>query len=788
MKEQEIGALARLILAVAKQRRFMQPWIGDKRFAANGGTLLHAVDTDVISFYTAPEKNAVASGAREGYAQIFPEDDTSLAEALGRALVTQLFYHIERQHPLLVLPPMEKEVGAVFAGMTLGADREQKVATKELGQLRRQAAAWKDEGDAQVLLDRLRREAPTMFAVLRGTDGASRQIVRLRRLLRDVRIAPLDYALENGDVSDPSLRAALAPATDFADRVRFSDLKEGWFVRLVQTKSESRSRVLIFDDAQVLARVQWVNERLDPDRFRLVLITGDSAIHEAARSYRPEQAEHCFADLYLRHPRAYLGEPGVLDSDGVERGGEEEQRPGSKLLELLDILLAKVDVRGAGYRADLDEYLAMSELELRERCASVLKTHPNILTEFRDRWGKYTENLKVSYALTCVAEDLSVGLKDLQHDVQAVMDRIEDELRARIRQTWDAYFEVVTDLGYGLLFQQAIQCGVRARNPPVLSYDTFDQAGTFLKRMLSSRAAGKWDKSYRYDLEALRQEDPSRYTYFLAFAVLYAAEGVWHIAALLAEKAMDLADAGTYERISGREAAYMRAVALRHAARRVADLDQVGPMINVATQRLERDRLGRPDIKAGEIRFAAEWPALWLTYHLFDLFAGANLPEWLPPLPQVQVELESVLRDLDAEIRQTDGEKKSGRLLWIYRNVERNLLINLFMVALLRCAKVGEVLDRDSYRHPFARLRANIEADDDLAIERSFLVSAVYTAAAWWMSNESTERRRLRKEMETLLTDQAVKENSVLPYGERRFRFLRDLVCAQVPRSPEPRR
>jgi hypothetical protein len=374
------------------------------------------------------------------------------------------------------------------------------------------------------------------------------------------------------------------------------------------------------------------------------------------------------------------------------------------------------------------------------------------------------------------------GLKDLQHDVQAVLDRVEDELQARIRQTWDAYFEVATDLGYGLLFQQAIQRRIRARNPPVLSYDSFEKAGAFLKRMLSSRQRGEWDKSYRSDLDALRQEDPSRYTYFLAFAVLFAAEGVWRIAALLAEKAMDLADGGPYERISGREAAYMRAVAMRHCARRVSDLDQVFPMLEDAARRLEQDRSSRPDLRAGEIRFAAERPALWLSYHLFGLFAGADLPEWLPSLPQVQVNLESVLRDLDADIQQANGAEKEARLLWIDRNVERNLLINLFMVALLRHWKQGEVLDRDGYREPFERLRANMEANDDLAIERSFLVSAVYTAAAWWMSDSAKERRALRKEMETLLTDQAINESSVLPYEERRFRFLRDLVRSQVVR------
>lgn len=788
----EIDALVGLVRAVAKQRRFMQPWVDDKRFVAKGGTLRHAVDTDIITFYAAPEEHlSTAIDSREGYAQIFPEDDPILSRALARALVTQLFYRIEGPHPLLVLPPMEKEVGRVFAGMTVSADHQHKSATKEWERVKRLVSEWSAEQDAGVLLDRLDREAPTMSKFLLGMSGPSSEISRLRALLRDVRIAPLNYALETDKIPDPLLYSALAAPTDFADRVHFADIKELWFGRLLQTKSDRTSRVLVYDDAQVLARVEWVNERLDPTKYRLVLITGDSAVHTAARRYRPEGYDNCFADLYLRHPRAYLGEPGLLTPVEAERASTGDRDTASELVDWLDTFLAEFDVRGASYRAGLDELLEMSDTELRARSAPILKTHPGILREFRDRWKRYTDTVKVSLGLAGLRDDPSAKSSGIESDLKAVVGRIEVQLHARVRETWDACFEVATNLGYGFLFQQAIKRGGRARNPPALSYQTFEKADTFLKRMLASRDDGKWDKNYQSDLDALRADDPTRYTYFLAFAVLFSAEGVWRIAALLAEKAMEVADEVKHDRISGREAAYMRAVALRHCARCVADLEPVLPMLEEAEKRSKRDIEGRPDLQAGQIRFAAERPALWLTYHLFGRFCDSKLPESLPSLPQVHTELESVLNALDDfvvlagkyhEEENVENDNKSKRMLWIARNVERNLLTNIFTIALLRCGMPGESLDRESFRGLFKRFRANMEAIDDQAIYQSFLVSSVYNAAAWWMADDAKEKRDCRKTIEQILTDPAIKENSVLPYEEQRFRFLRDLVCSHTAR------
>ena len=154
---------------------------------------------------------------------------------------------------------------------------------------------------------------------------------------------------------------------------------------------------------------------------------------------------------------------------------------------------------------------------------------------------------------------------------------------------------------------------------------------------------GKLDSDYRKDLETLLDKDLSRYFYFLAYAVLFAAEGIWHVAAALAERAMDISDNTDFPRISGREAAYMRAVALRHGARRLENLNEVGRLIDEAERRLRLDRKERPKLNAGEIRFEAERCALKLTYHLFALFLDSRLPEGLPDLAEVQRELRGCL-------------------------------------------------------------------------------------------------------------------------------------------------
>lgn len=755
----DLQSLASLIRAAAQQRRLMVPWLDDRYFLARGGTLVHAVDTNVIVLYM--------MDPREGYAQVFPDDNRSLSEALVHALAKHIFYDLEPD-PLLVLPPMEEEIGRVFNAISRKVISEQVRARGELEKLRSLVRSLGQVKDQGVLLERLDSEAPTLAKLLKGTRGPSAAIRRLRHLFRDARIAPLEFALQKDWVSDPQLRHAMEPAEQFADRVHLIELRDAWYDRLVESTSASRSRVSIYDDATALARLEWINnpQRLDQTRYRLVLITGDSAIHRAARAYTPVGANRCFGDLYLRHPRAYLAEPGVFSPESSQTPGSAE----SKLVGWLDTFLAECSSRGTSYRAELDDLVSMDNQLLQELAAPVLEIHQGIVGEFKERWASYTKNLFLIHGLEGPKDETADFLSDLRQGIETILKRVDNLLRKRVWETWEDCFEIGTDVGYGLLFHQAIKRGMRSRNPPVLSFDTFQEADRFLERMQKSRIEGKWDSTYRRDLDALLHVDRSRYTYYLAYAVLFAAEGIWHVAAALAEQAMQIADDNALPRISGREAAYMKAVALRHSARRSGDLNEVGRLIDEAERRLEVDRNERPTLNAGEIRFAAERCSLNLTYHLFAHFVNFRLPEGLPDLAEIQTEVRQLLGRLN------DCGGKPIVLL----TVERNLLTNLFMTALLRRGMLHEPLEPGELRREFERFTANIDRNTTPPIELSFLVKAIYSAAGWWVSEDPREKRRFRRALADQLSDEAIKEYAIFPYDALRFGFLRGLAAASA--------
>ncbi len=726
--------------------------------------MLHAVDTDVVVLYAAPEEVAVRTRRRErGYAEVFPDDDRNLSIALGRALADDIFFRVAGDHPLIVLPPMEQEIGAIFSGMVHRADREHRTAEEELRKFHRLCEELQSLQDEAAVLERLADEAPGLTRLLRGESGPAVSLERLRRLFKHTRIAPLSFVLERGLLPQEALQDAFAPPQRFADQVGFNDLKERWFNRLVDTKSKARSRVLIYDDAEMLARLERINRRLDQEQCRFVLITGDPSIHAAARRYPAGDGKRTFAGLYLRHPRAYLSEPGVLSPVDPDTASS----PDPEFLDWLDTFLGELHTHGHSYLHELGELVEKDQADLAAMAAPVLETRPGIVDDFVSRWSRYTSSLSLSQIGQTAGETTGDRrLDEVRGALGEILESVERQLHERVLATWEACFEAATDAGYGLLFHQSIKRAMRPRNPPVLCYDRFGKAQAFVQNMLASRSAKRWDASFQADLRALLDEDPSRYTYFLAYAELFAAEGSWHVAAVLAERALEIADNQRLENISGREAAFMRAVALRHSARHARDLVRVGDCLDQARDRLARDREHCPELEGCEIRFAVEQHALHLTYHLFDLFLRQHPPIAVPALAEVQAGVETMIGQLDT----------CPTAPFVCRCVERRLLVNLFSIALLRWGKLNEPLDPQGYRWAFDRLARNLEDTTQPGIEVSFLVQTLFLAARWWTAGDRTEKRRARRELSQLLNDEAIREYAVMPYGRQRFRFLRDLV------------
>ena len=321
-------------------------------------------------------------------------------------------------------------------------DSQQIDARDELEKLRSLVRSLDQEGDQRALLGgwtarRLRSRRSSRCPWSLGGDGPAAE------LLGDVRIAPLELALEKDWLSDPELRHVMGPPERFADLVEFIELRDAWYTRLLKSKSTYASKVRIHDDATALARLEWINyRRLDQSRHRLVLITGDSAIHRSARAYTPIERESLLRGPLPRHPRAYLAEPGVLSPESSQTPGSAE----SKLLDWLDTFLAECYSRGTSYRAKLDELLSMDDRSLQDLAAPVLEIHPGIVEEFRGAMGKLQqESLPDAWPGRPKEKDCWRSLSDLRQDIETILQRVDDVLRRRVWETWEACFEIVMD-------------------------------------------------------------------------------------------------------------------------------------------------------------------------------------------------------------------------------------------------------------------------------------------------------------------------------------------------------
>lgn len=780
MSNQQIAVehLAKYLKAAARQRYLMEPRLQDKQFVAAGGKLFHAVDTDVVKLHTDPSHVAVASSSgREGYAQFFPDDDKLVSIALGRALADFIFHKLNANAtPLMVVPPMEQELRDVYRAVRGDAETEQLQSIAEFDKLRRLADRLKREAGGAQTLPLMLEHAPTLARLLGGTRGHVAEYMRYLRLLRDKCILPLDSAIELPSIAtDEVLRAALAPAASLAEIVSIRDLREDWIKRLKKEKNAGISSVRLYDDAQVLARIEWINARLD-DRHRVVLISGDHAMHQAASAYTPDGATANFATLYLRHPKCYLSEKWVLSP---ERDYDDSSIE-TEFYRWLETFLANIQLDGRDRHGALRQLADRSVSEIAQQLNGELVNPTDLVTEFRMNWANYTNSIMLAHGRMPSDEyetttNDNEAAKKLWSDITNSLMAIETQLDERVLETWDAFFESAAATGYVFL-RQGKQKNERsyARRGPLLVFDRFSQTNAFSQKIQTSYNPKHLDEFYQ-DLVKLKfgsDGDTSGYTFSLAFGMLFGAEGAWSAAAILAQRALHIAERQEGDTITGREAAYLLAVSRRHAASNVADLEEVSKLLDRAEECLAKDIVNYPPLCVGNSRFQAERIALALTYHLFHRFQNELLPDYVISLDQIRMAALEALSDLGKERDAT-----------VRNNIERHLITNLLMAALLENG-VPDTKLLVSLKPQLGRLKLNIANQGDVAKRpankpelASSLVSSVVSVTECLIEQNFQRRKNLqRKTLEIL--DAAAEFASVMPYDSARFRYMRQLVTA----------
>lgn len=774
-----MNRFVRFVRAAAQQRRDLLPRRRDRHLVARGGTLLQAVDTNVLTLYIQPWTEAVSKDRRPGYAEVFPEEDEDLVISLGTILAEFLFYRLGGANPLMVLPPLDEEIRAVFAAVVKGAEEETKDATEHYAEIEKviaQAETYSYDSDYSEAAIELACHADAITRFLEGPRTALHKLRRFTQLLRDTRIVPPEYYLDRHLTEDPVVRTALQPPTDLVDRIKLSQLRDFWLKALHETKNSDTYDKLVERDARVLARLEWINRRFTPPMpgakptHRLVLITGDHAIFEAARSYIWHPSKQSFADLFLRHPKAYLAEPGLLSPDEKTEIAPS-QNVDTPFDQWLDTWLSKLNPGGNHYEKKLDDLLEKNESEWIDWLAPLASSAPKQLEELRDYWGKYTRNLAINRFPDTRRLEVRAGeerslLERYKTLVQT--DALSKAIHQHIRETWASCFSLVAINSTRLILARSSDSPelIPSRNPPLLMFERFINTCNFIMAVRDKSFISDNDK-WNNAIEGIHKDDPSGYALFLALGVLFSAQGIWRVTAILANRALYIATSERPSKISGREAAYLRAVALRRCSRSVEDLAPIDELLSRAERASQSDFDECPGLR-GACRFEAERYALYLSYHCYGIFLNQTIPSSIPNLDTIHTDIEKLLVKIECS-----QERKE-----IKNYTEHALKIDWFVILFLRSFSEDVQYKLQQANDYYKALKEKIGTKNSYST-KSFYTQMIFKISEWFVEQNLDKKMKLKHIiLKELFNNDKIEKYSVMRYDKKLFEKIKNMILS----------
>ena len=362
---------------IALQRYLMRPRVYDRALIASGWTVRFAVDTNVLGTFLTPEVVAEAGtsqGGVIGVGEIFRSDPAERKQAIAAALANHIWFDLQREAPLLMLPPLHVEFKAMidhFANQSASnIERTQKDQFESIiDDYNKSTNSLNIE-----YLNRIRH------VVMEDTRHTAR-MRRLKAIFERDRLRNAHSTLDEHHF-DEDFRIALKSEVNDLDRsIYLAQLKSAWAERLSVIGRDSNAGLR--RDAEAVARVELANRFLESRRKRLIYITNDTSIIEAGEKYLLQNnAEEwlSFSSCFIRHTRSFLDEPNVLNPHA------HSAQSGTSLTHWMDLLLGRFDdVNGLASPAK-------GKVHLSEKMVATLSRIPNadeFIREIDDRWMTY---------------------------------------------------------------------------------------------------------------------------------------------------------------------------------------------------------------------------------------------------------------------------------------------------------------------------------------------------------------------------------------------------------------
>jgi hypothetical protein len=778
------GTFVQHVTDAAHQLWLMRPWEYDQALAADNWATFYAVDADVFSAYGSPMSEARRERGRPGYAEVFADDPEPLSFSLAHRLMDHIFFGLQPSLPLLVIPPIDSEFGTILNALTARLGREPAPMAIDDEVIAEQV---------QIMVNFIGKEIPadvlSRFTALAAFTGNSPQtkyqrlthLLELRRVLPSTQVGPAD-----GFPSE--LVKVLNASWSLEDSLEYADLSGKWLAQLNQHGPLESTRVRKRDssilDAYALARLELLNNRLAPNKIRIVYVTGAVHLIRAAAEERRETGSlkpDDFYTRYVRHPRYFLASPEVVAASphvvGLSMPLSETGVGSSEFYEWVVTFLADCKIpSGAGERFKMDEGLLSA-------ARKAFESYPKLGEDLRTRWQGYLKELAASYKAP--GEVLGLIVQDLVRTSetrairgwQEVRERIDDQIEAAKDKTWDACFRSATKVGLFVAYADPGADREPSRLVPPLRFDLWPKTEIFINSLSAwSRPdpvqAGQYQAAIdEVEVETGRDDFP--YAYYLAHAALFAARGDWRVGAILAIRALLKVKSpspapGTLTH--GREASYLAAYCLRHRARNDADLFEAQAYLDRAISIYAAEIAVKPELRTLPQRFAAEKLAFKMT-ELFRRQFSEKLSDDTPVAtsPVEWAGLRANFIALEAEVAETisarslsaadagDYELCAARLV---SRLNANIMMSSIMMLSLDDAifvAAGEKLNRFIAVSPS---------------NRSYYLSTLDMIWRAVRSGEKISRRKVWNHF----SDEQIAYHSVLPYDRKRYAFMKAVM------------
>lgn len=738
-------------------------------------TIIYAVDNDIIRLFSDAKASSIPG--QVGYAQIFTFDSDSNSIGLGVILSHYIFYSLGKgsrgSGPKLLIPPLDREFASNLSVLLGLASKEHDVAQTQVAAFDKllNNTTMRSEADfAQQLLD----NAPKILDILFGTNSYSAQAKKRCALVNENRLTSLVEVNDSQTYGlPPKFIEVCLRKKSLPELIWANDLRNEWISLLDDPRYDEKRRRNLEDDADALSTLQLINTRLEGSGIRLVLITGAPnllnkglkiTVKNAGQNYR-------FSDLWLRHPRCFLGDPMIFNSDiGLEKNYDDNY-----LMTLLDAFLAEGKSE--------ENYQSQKTVEAYKNDQLVGEKYSMAIVEFQDSWNRFIANLCLGHA--DIMEQVSYSEHSLLLERIREISNAKSSLQELLKKSWQDVFFAAIQTGFLYSLHRWSLAKMLPRNLPKLIFGSFDPATKFIDDVIK-QTPGTEVSDFRHRIEEVGNDSSKRYTTYLVFGVLFAAQNNWRIVESLADNAIRLffgdhqsvpaAVRADPERIiTGREAYFLKAVAKRHLARSVGDLTDAQNTIMLAMQMLALEREVRGNILPNDTRFEYELCSINVARAMFEKFLKAA-----PVFPE-RLATEQLLAKLNAILdtrNLANQEDVCGSSREDYR-----ILTSLFIVELTLNCNIGDPFP-DRLRQHLTHFR-NITHAANAKVHPTQLGKIIYSIADWWgESDVLTKEQKKTIALDTI--DHSIKslrDGVGMPYERERCKYLKDFVMCDLGNS-----